>query len=181
MKSLPVKLGVILIGLLILGDAEVWGDSNDPEGYLGVKWETSAEKLERVSFAWGIPAEDIVVWSRKLEHIGEVVAGETYYWFKDDKFYRADSTFKEDRYYLILKDALISKYGQPSRIKPLVLKINPNAKAGEECEWILKKVLITLQFNNLKNEGRLTYIYTPIGGDRVEKLMKDIKKTRDAL
>jgi hypothetical protein len=32
MKSLSVKLGVILIGLLILGNAEVWVFDFSPEG-----------------------------------------------------------------------------------------------------------------------------------------------------
>jgi hypothetical protein len=61
-----------------------------------------------------------------------------------------------------IRQTLITKYGKPTRTKPLVLRVNPNARAGSEYTWIIEKVTIFLHVNDVKNEGFLLYVYEPI-------------------
>jgi hypothetical protein len=77
------------------------------------------------------------------------------------------------------KELLISKYGKPS-ITPLVLKINPNAPAGETCLWKVGDVEICLELNSIKGEWVLQYTYMPIYFEK-EKTEKLGDKTKNAL
>lgn len=99
------------------------------------------------------------------------------YFFYNDKYYlfvafaeRYDYKYKD---YLGIKELLISKYGQPLII-PLVLKINPNAKAGESCHWKPGDVQICLEINTIKGAWSLTYTYLPVflEKEKAEKLYK---------
>ena len=71
-----------------------------------------------------------------------------------------------------LSVALSEKYGKPKE-KPLFLMINPNARVGTEYTWNLEDIVeITLEFNDQKDEGSLSYTYIPILNERMKERKK---------
>lgn len=61
-----------------------------------------------------------------------------------------------------IRQTVITKYGKPKKTEPLVLRINPNARAGTEYTWVIGNVTIFLHINDIKNESSLFYTYDPI-------------------
>src|SRR4030042_6325939 len=78
MKSLPVKLGVILIGLVICGCAEVWGEDwkhyGDDEkfsAYYDVQSITRPSKnIVRVWLRWDWTEKGVIVMCKALDTFG---------------------------------------------------------------------------------------------------------------
>ncbi len=179
------KLCFILI-LILMAPAYIEAQKvAAPDGFLGLKWGSSTLKFRELS----PPAQHLndpddkgKQWGQKWHgKIGEVDVGSTGYIFNKDRFFVAITHFKEKKNYRILKDALILKYGQPQEMSPLVLKVNPNSKVGEECIWKIETVWITLKINELKDEGTLQYSYLPILEEGIKEEKRDAQKTKDSL
>jgi hypothetical protein len=188
----------IILSILVLLIISGVSYGEEPDGFLGFKWRSSIEefcKLENPSpypiVFYGKDCKEKFTVSdstkegerygyRLVDRIGDVATDKVLYFFKQDRFYKTATLFRDNRNYLILKGALNEKYGS-AMIKPLVLKINPNARSGEECIWTLRSVSIILTFNEIKDEGQMVYTYMPIETEKILEDRKSIKKTKDAL
>lgn len=193
------KVYFILIFIFIVPSFGEAQKAIAPDSFLGFKWGSTIDEFIKLKDPGPEPSysglsdqpidrftslgskKDIRIGKRWLSKIGEVDVGSTGYLFNKNRFYMAIVHFKENKNYRILKDALILKYGRPHKISPLILRVNPNSKGGEECSWEIETVWITLKFNELKNEGLLQYSYMPIIYEGLKEEKQEAEKTKDSL
>jgi hypothetical protein len=160
------------------------------EGAGGLKWGSTVEEFSRLKNPSPIPFGG----SNSIEQkftvgVGENVRlGSRYYMISGIGSHSANYHFYKNKFYYfsidtgsgygeMIKQALISKYGQPKEISPLVLYINPNAKVGTGYGWEVRDVTITLNINNMKNESHLSYIHIPT----LKLRISDDKKTSEGM
>jgi hypothetical protein len=158
-----------------------------PDGIGGLKWGDSIEKFKELKdpTPWSLPEEGDRGKALGFRHIGLLGDVRTMsmggYGFDKNRF--SYFTVKIDpRDLTILKNALIMKYGDPTKESPLVLKINPNAKVGIEYQWILEDiVMIGLSSNEIKKEVVLSYFYLPYARGNIQEDKKSSERTKDSL
>lgn len=148
------------------------------DGVGGLKWGDSIKKFDSLGLTRFKEEEDCVCTWGPFAGIKDVGLC---YCFDKDRFYCFNALIKENaaEQFKILKKALTAKYGKPVITNPLVLKINPNARVGEENAWQIKDVSIWLKFNDFKQEINLSYYYVPILNEQEkekEKSVEEIKK-----
>jgi len=157
------------------------------EGMGGLRWGDTTEEFSRLRNPSPSPtygegrkftnkiSEHVAYGTRyyMISGIGSHLAN--YYFYKNKFYYFSIDT--GSGYGEMIKQALISKYGQPKEISPLVLYINPNAKVGTGYGWEVKDVTITLNINNMKNESHLSYIHIPT----LKLRISDDKKTSEGM
>ena len=197
MKSLSGKLGVILgaMGLVAVlncskelpekqpssskvESVDVSVLRKAPDGRGELKWGDSTDKFTELSNPrpWRLATEDEDgnrMGARILESIGHIRLSEpAEYYFYKDRYYNFTARFKGKSVSMDLSVALSEKYGKPKE-KPLFLMINPNARVGTEYTWNLEDIVeITLEFNDQKDEGSLSYTYIPILNERMKERKK---------
>jgi hypothetical protein len=182
-KIILVLLATVVLSLPIISHAA----SIDSMG--GLKWGATIEEFSRLKDPSPIPFDmqadsierkftsqgtgDYVRFGRRYYMIGDTSQSGGYYFYKN-KFYQF-SVDTGSGYGETFRQTLITKYGKPKEIRPLVLYTNPNAKVGNDYTWILGDVTIFLRINNMKNESSLLYTYDPISK---LKILEDKKKTK---
>jgi hypothetical protein len=179
MKSLSVKLGVILIGITIFGYAEVWG-VDQPGGFMGMKWGESIEQCKEKGLAVDIGktkdnTTDVLGKGSSIEEIG---VGVNYSFYKN-KLYFVTASIWGDKDFNSLKFALTDKYGKPKSSEPL--KNIYGHSIGVKLQWDISDVIIELQYNSAKNEGNLSYAYKPFLAEQAKDMGKEIKKIKESL
>ena len=160
------------------------------EGAGGLKWGSTIEEFSRLKYPSPIPfsgsnsieqkftvgvRENVRLGSRYYMILGIGSHSANYHFYKNKFYYFSFDTGSGNGE--MIKQALISKYGQPKEISPLVLFINPNAKVGTGYGWEVRDVTITLNINKMKNEAYLSYTHVPI----VKLRILDDKKTSEEM
>jgi hypothetical protein len=187
-----MKKTILIISLLIFSNV-TWAQKA-PEGFWGLKWGSGKEELKKLldpiiarrpeiltdlsrgrlgsiterfddfyqSDSINFRAEVKKEW----EKIGEGEVTHYFFYYHENKFYKASVSFPKHLSFDIFLKALTMKYGNPQSVTPLGLKINPNAKAGMDYGWTLEcKVRISLRYNDMESRevnGNLKYIYPPV-------------------
>jgi hypothetical protein len=143
------------------------------EGMGGLRWGGTIKEFSFLRNPSSRVYQDYGIRDYMISGIGSYPA---YYYFYKNKFYNF-AINGNSRSGEMIKQAIISKYGKPKEISPLVLYINPNAKVGTGNSWEVGDVIITLNINEMKNESRLSYIYIPI----LKLRISDDKKTSEEM
>ena len=189
-----MKKIILIISLLVLSNV-AWAQKA-PEGFCGLKWGSTKEELKKMApgghftdFGDSISISPKGWMDRETEKspwdkIGGAWIVHYDFNFYKNKFYWASIKFSKLDFDTLLR-TISSKYRKPQNTKPLVLKINPNAKVGMEYTWVLeKKVEIMLSYNEMENiveNGTLMYIYLPIWNEINTVKDKDVNKAKDKL
>ena len=206
-----MKKTILIISLLIFSNV-AWAQKA-PEGFWGLKWGSGKEELKKLldpiiarrpeiltdlsQLRLGLITEhfddfyqsDSINFSagvrKEWEKIGEGEVTHYFFYYHENKFYKASVSFPKHLSFDIFLKALTMKYGNPQSVTPLVLKINPNAKVGMKYHWVLEdKVGISLSYSDMENtavNGTLDYIYIPIWREINKVRDKDAVKTKDKL
>jgi hypothetical protein len=158
-----------------------------PAGMGDLKWGDSTGKFTELwdPPPWRLTNEDEDgnrIGARSLGSIGHVrLSGPSEYFFYKDRYYNFIARFQGKSYFMDLSVPLSEKYGKPKE-KPLFLLINPNARVGTEYTWNLEDIVeITLAFNDLKDEGSLSYTYIPTLNELLKEGKKRANKLKDNL
>lgn len=178
MKSLSVTLGVILvIGISIFAHAQ------EPDGFLGMKWRASIDAFRGKSlFSDFIGSETGKSYGDVAYHafprFGEINPVFMQCHFYNNKFYHILIAFHYSDS-SILEKALLSKYGTPTKISPLLNVYN--AEIGVRKFWKLKTVSVTFETNKFQEQVILLYSYLPIVNEILRDDKKGVNKVKDAL
>ncbi len=179
---------LIIVGNLFAQDA--------PTGIGGLTWGDPIEKFQELKDPTGFGLKDmgngIHVGGRWIS-LGDVACGITpsIYNFYMNRFYFFMFPIREKEKSLAikkfgtLKEALISKYGAPSKQTPLPSDSTYSDQSTTEYQWNLRDVWIKLKWDTLTSKGSLSYCYVPI---LIEKVKNDrgrekesLEKTKDSL
>ncbi|MGD0915688.1 MAG: hypothetical protein ABSB22_04430 [Thermodesulfobacteriota bacterium] len=183
--------------LMILVSNPCWAQKA-PDGFLGLKWGTTIEEARKVFndanftvnnlVGKGLSIKGILVdfpGEGKWKKIGEAEVSRYHLSFTDsEEFYYGCVLFNSTAgpsFDIFLK-ALTERYGNPTLTIPLVLKINPNATVGINHSWRFEdEVQISLSYDEMNSEGKLSYTYIPIWDMMYGIKHKDVSKTKDRL
>ncbi len=178
-------LCIICFWMLILPYPLLFAQSA-PDGFADLKWGSSISDYVQLDgvrpiVIMGDPA-GLRYALRDIRRFGDAEINSALYFFFEDKYCSCSIEFSGKSSFSNLKEALINKYGKGLKERPLYLMVNPNAVVGEEISGTIQNtVSITLQWNEIKQNGELRYSFLPIWMEAVRKDKKTIEELKNKL
>ena len=148
-----------------------WGFENEPKAFRGIKWGSDVNNLPDMIFH--TQSGESKVYFRKNDKlkIGAANLLQIWYFFSQDKLYSVVIMFEEWSNFNALKTNLFKRYGTgyaPDRFT-------------EEYRWMGSEVIVFFDFNEISDEGRLSYFYLPIMKEELKEKKEASKKENDDL
>ena len=142
----------ILILNLVFTLQTSWGFPNEPEDFRGIKWGTNIKELPDMVFH--VQSGKSKVYFRKNDRlkIGAADLLQIWYFFTKDRLYSVVVTFEEFSNYNALKAEIFKMYGAGYSLDRFM----------EKYRWMGSDIIIFLEYDEMKDEGRLSYYYLPI-------------------
>ena len=127
------------------------GFQNEPEDFRGIKWGTPIDQLPDMVFH--AQSGESKVYFRKNDKlkIGAADLLQIWYFFSMDSLYSVVITFEEFSNYNALKAELFKRYGAGY----------PLESFNEKYRWMGSDVIIFLDYDEINEQGQLSYFYLP--------------------
>jgi len=158
-----------VILLLVVALATSWGFENEPKAFRGIKWGTDVNNLPDMIFH--TQSGESKVYFRKNDKlkIGAANLLQIWYFFSKDKLYSVVIMFEEWSNFISLKTELFKLYGTGYA---------PN-RFIEEYRWMGSDVIVFFDYDEINDEGRLSYYYLPIMKEQLDDKTEAGKKADD--
>jgi len=161
----------ILISSIFVALAPAWAFQNEPKTFRGIKWGTNISELSDMIFH-AQQGESKVYFREKDQLIfGDADLLHIWYFFSNDRLYSVVINFEQWSNFNSLKTELFEIYGlghSPNRFK-------------EEYRWVGSDVVIFFDYNELREEGKLSYYYLPIMKENLNSEKQKAEKSNDDL
>jgi hypothetical protein len=177
----------MVLGLLVSGLPFSVLAADMPDGFIGLKWGHSLDKMrdeglfDRVIINDKNPDKQVAWVSTKrfnpLPNLKEY--GIILYFYKD-KLYAGSIMIKKYRDWNLLTEAIIEKYGTPFAKE--MKNVNGN-KIGIILDWSFKNGIISATYNQPKEEGSIYYSFPPkeLRDDLLKEKREELNKVREKL
>ncbi len=165
------SIGSILMLGLFVALPTSWAFQNEPEAFRGIKWGTDINELSDMVFHTAYGESKIYFREKDKLQIGAADLLQIWYFFSHDRLYSVVITFEEWSNFNSLKTELFKLYGMghaPDRFT-------------EEYRWMGSEVIVFFDFNEISDEGRLSYFYLPIMKEELKEKKEASKKENDDL
>ena len=161
---------MLLLSLAVVS-ATTWAFENEPKDFRGIKWGTNISELSDMVFH--TQQGESKVYFRKEDKLRFEDADllQIWYFFSNDRLYSIVINFEEWSNFNSLKTELFNIYGighAPNRFK-------------EEYRWMGSEVIVFFDYNEIREEGKLSYYYLPIMKDNIKNVNKEAEKATDDL
>ena len=145
-------IAVVLTLNLVFSLQTSWGFQNEPEDFRGIRWGTPIKELPDMVFH--VQSGRSKVYFRKNDQlmIGSAELLQIWYFFSKDRFYSVVITFEEFYNYNALKAELFKRYGAGYSLDLFT----------EKYRWMGSDVILFLEYDEMNEEGSLSYFYLPI-------------------
>jgi hypothetical protein len=155
----------IFILVLILTQPASGSFQNEPDDFRGIKWGKESYELQGFTKVSTQGSLDYYTKNNEEMTIGDARLEMVIYVFYENKFCGAVLNFKSPPNFKILKTMLFDRYGKGRQ---------PN-KYAEQYRWSGKKVIVTLEYDDITQKGKIKYFYMPIYSN---KQKADQRRTR---
>jgi hypothetical protein len=176
------KMIFLIVGSILTLSVSTGYTQKAPEGFAGMKWGTPYSEfkkkdliVERTINRFG---DNLTNVQAKNPKVSDIEVSWLIFEFYKDRFTQVHiSSYQECKN--IFKKTLLEKYGKPTEGR--ILRNAFNAEIGEELNWIVEQVQISLYLNFAAETGILEYTYLPIWREYIKERDKSHSKVRDPL
>ncbi len=146
------SLGGLILILVLVSTQSTRALQNEPNGCRGIEWGAEYDELE--GFTKVTTESHLDYYTKKDEEmtIGDAPLEKVVYVFYHRKFCGAVLNFKSSPNFQIVKTTLFDWYGEGDQSK-----INE-----DRYRWSGTDVIITLEYDEVTQKGKVTYNYMPI-------------------
>lgn len=150
------SISLILAVILFIGVGQSHAFKNEPPGFRGMQWGSSAEGIEDL-YVYN-DAGDFVEYRKKKDNLvfGDAIVESITYCFYKDRFFRVLISYKNMWNYDALKDRLFYVYG-------------PGQERKDDYKtwwWFGRHMSVGLTYGIFHRGGTLSFIYSPIQIER---------------
>ena len=183
---MPLVAG-FLLALFFLTESAIAAESwQEPADFRGLKWGASIEEMQQLfpaapNYAQSAQGDRIKNFILPSQYIGQVKTTLTL-GFLDDKFASVDIHFHSAEF-PILREAFVTRYGQPHRKEDIPVKTAVGAQyLNERLWWTGPTLMITIQkYGGKVTEGHARITTFKYAGEIVRQYQKQGKDAAKGL
>lgn len=160
------RMVLFLLAASLILSLPVFAFQNEPDGFRGIKWGTNISELSEMGIIEDHGEQKLYVRKNDKMQIGDADLEVIIYVFYKDRLYGVMVIYNSSLNFSKLKETLFQVYGSGRRPNPFMEKYN----------WYGSSVLITLDFNEIREKGSIIYFYVPILKEQERDVKEKAKK-----